>query len=199
MKLFFKISFIFIFIFITEYNYAQKSDIFVHNEKVYNTVDRWFSFGIGGSVNTELQEREVNFDAAFHQRVWKLYLQTGFHRCSDEFLYDKSLILSKSLQRMNDVYIGVGWRSSKLYSNVSIFTGPSYSYGSRFHHYDDIADTEFFEAYKTVGLYSNFNFTYKLSYDLGIGVSLYDSYTKYYHVYGFRFHLYFSGAFRKEI
>jgi len=199
MKYCLKISLVFLFLFTIKTAFAQESEIFVHNDKLYKTVDRWFSIGVGGSLNTELKEREVNFDAAFHQRIWKIYLQTGYHRCSDEFLYDASLLKSLSLQKMNDLYFGVGWRSSKLYSNVSFFTGPAYSYGSRFHHTDPISNADFFEAYNALGLYSNFNFTYKLFYDIGIGVSLYDSYNKYYHVYGFRFHIYFSGAFRKNV
>ena len=178
--------------------FSQKEDgeKFLHNSKLYNTSDRWFTIGAGGGINTELQDREVNIDAAFHAKVWKLYLQTGLHRSSNEFIYDINLKKSKSGQKINDLYLGVGLRSSKLYSNVAFFAGPSWVYGSKYA-LDTISGLSV--SFSTLGLYANFDYTYKLSYDLGIGVSLYSSYSKENLIYGFRIHLYFSGAFRKEV
>ena len=109
------------------------------------------------------------------------------------------MIKSNSLQKVNDFYLGVGLRSSKLYSNVAIFMGPSISYGSKFHEVDPLSGDDLFIGFTSPGIYANFDYTYKLSYDLGTGVSLYNSFSKDYHVYGFQFHLYFSGGFRRNV
>lgn len=197
MKIKFQIFTILFCIFFATNLLAQDSEIFEHNRNVFKTEDRWLTFGVGGTLNTELQEREINIDLAFHQRIWKLYFQTGYHRNSDEFVYNFNMQKSNSVRVMNDLYLGTGLRISRLYSNVTFFVGPSYSYGSKLYSVDSLGnDTGI--IYDALGLYTNFNFTYKLAYDLGIGVTLYDSYNKDYHVYGFRIHLYFSGAFRKK-
>ena len=82
---------------------------------------------------------------------------------------------------------------------VAFFIGPSLAYGSKFYQYDPIDDENEYIGFTKLGLYANFDYTYKISYDLGVGVSIYNSYNSEYHIYGFQIHVYFSGAFRKEI
>ena len=88
--------------------------------------------------------------------------------------------------------------SSKLYSNVAFFAGPSLAYGSKFH-YISTNGTNNYIGFTTLGAYTSFEFSYKISYDLGLGISIYTSISKKYHVYGFQFQLYFSSAFKKNI
>lgn len=177
---------------------AKKEEKFLHNSMIFNKYDNWFTVGVGAGINAKFDQRESNINAAFHYKVWKIYMQTGYHRCSDEFIYDYKLHKSLSLQVLNNIYLGAGIRSSKLYSNVVFFSGPSIAYGSCFYYQDDDG-YDFYKGFTEFGWYSNFDYTYKLSYDLGLGVSIYHSINKSYHIYGFQIHVYFSSAFKKNV
>ncbi|MCK4664657.1 MAG: hypothetical protein KAT68_17440 [Bacteroidales bacterium] len=199
MRVFIKSLFIFFYFFLFVFNlFAQNNEKFAHNKKIYGTQDNWFTIGVGGGVNSELKEREINFNAAYNFYIKKMLFHVGYHHSADKFFYDKNIRKNYTLQQLNDIYTGYGFRSSKLYSNVAFFAGPSLAYGSKFH-YMDVNGKNNYIGFTTLGAYTNFEFSYKISYDLGLGISIYTSISKEYHVYGFQFQLYFSSAFKKNI
>ena len=171
---------------------AQQDEEFIHKDKIYKLKNNWLTIASGASWTKNSILQEINGSIAYHFRVKKWYFNCGYHVSSDEFF------LRHSLQILNDLHIGTGLRQEMLKSNFSIFAGPSYAFGSTLDHID-YSGKYWYRRFETLGFHLEFQYTIKIFYDIGIGTSVYTSINKYYKLGGIQLHLYFSGAFKKEV
>ena len=194
MKNFNKILNIFVCILSLSLNsYAQEEDKeFVIDSTIFKKGSNWISISAGTGYNYGLKTQETNADVSLQLQIKKVCLQTGYHISSDEFF------LNRSLQKLNDFHLGVGVRSENTLTNFAVFGGPSYSFGSSYDGYNSDS-IKTYKGFGTLGFYSDVQFTYKLFYDVGLGISLYSSLSKNYQVIGVQVHLYFSGAYKGRI
>lgn len=183
---------------------AQREDdpIFLHNRRLYARKDNWFTLGGGPGANLLQNAREVNLMALYHYQLPYVFVCGGYHRSSDVFLYGWDLQPRHTEQQLNDIILGTGYRKSYLYTNVAFFAGPTWAFGSAYYGVSDEGENQYqyFDTWPGVmGFMANFEFTYKLYFDLGIGANFYTSVNRYYYVIGFQFHLYFSSALKKDL
>jgi hypothetical protein len=185
-----------LFAFIANGQDNNKYEEFIIRDKIYKPGCTWLKFGVGVGYNWYLNETEKNANLAVSFRIKKIFLQTGYHVSSDMFF------TQRSYQKLNDLYLATGWRRETIKSNTSVFVGPSFSYGSTFDHYstfNGVRDKKWYRGFDQFGLFISTEYTFKIYYDLGLGVSAYGSINKYYSVTGLQVHIYFSGAFKGEI
>jgi len=183
------------FVFYNIIVYAQKRENeFVSDSSIYKIGSNWLtaSVGLGYNLNLRIQETNADFSYQYQTKKSNICMQVGYHLTSDEFF------LNRSLQKCNDIHLGAGWRKETIMNDFAFFIGPSYAYGSSFAHYY-IGTEKAYKGFKTVGLFSDLQFTYKLFYDVGLGICIYYSLNKSYQVAGVQFHLYFSGAYKGKI
>jgi len=173
----------------------EKYEEFIIKDKIYKPGCSWLKFGTGMGLNWSRREVENNANLTFSFRTKNIYWQTGYHVSSDKFF------TQRSYQKLNDLYIATGWRKETTKSNISVFAGPSFVYGSTFDHYS-ISNgfvSKWYRGFNQFGLFGSIDYTFKIFYDLGLGFSLYGSYNKFYKVTGIQAHFYFSGAFKGAI
>jgi hypothetical protein len=96
------------------------------------------------------------------------------------------------------MYLAAGWRRETQKSNLAVFGGVSRAYGANFHHADSLG-RNYYRGFTAPGFYASVDYTFKIFYDLGLGVSLFESVNRSYNVTGIQLHVYFSGAFKGEI
>lgn len=173
----------------------DKYEEFIIKDKIYKPGCSWLKFGLGTGYNWKRYDSEQNLILAFSFRAKNVYIQTGYHATSDEF------ITKGSYQKLNDIYVALGKRKETLKYNISAFIGPSYAYGGNFDHYSIIngTTTKWYKGFSEIGLFVTAEYTCKIFYDLGIGVSLYSSINKSYFVSGAQLHIYLSGALKGQI
>lgn len=173
----------------------NKYEEFIIKNKIYKPGSSWLKIGEGYGYHFRLQKFEYNTVISYSFRVKDIFLQGGYHVSSDKFF------TQHTYQKLNDFYFAAGWRSETIKSNISVFAGPAYAYGGTFDHisYENGKYEKWYRGFNQLGLYACADYTFKIFYDLGFGVSLYGSINKYYNVTGLQIHLYFSGAFKGEI
>ncbi len=167
------------------------SEIIIKND-VYKPGSGWLKIGEGYGYNTVSKTFELNTFVSFSFRIKNYYAQTGYHVSSDKFF------TQKSLQKLNNLYIAAGMRKESQKSNISVFAGPSYSYGGYLFDTDSLGEKRY-KGFTEMGLVVIADYTFKIFYDLGFGLSLYGSINKHYNVVGIQAHFYLSGAFKGEI
>jgi hypothetical protein len=146
--------------------------------RVYNN---WLNVGFGEGLNTTLPFTESVLNVDLHFHIGPRYFQLGTFLSGDRFL---------SFNNYN-IHLCYGKRWENVKRNIYLCAGPSYSYGFPFvqGNYENT-------LYNEVGLYVEAQYTYKLAYDLGLGLSVFDDINSRQNVYGLRVELYFSGAYR---
>ena len=87
-----------------------------------------------------------------------------------------------------------GYRKEREKYNLSAFIGPSTSYFRR--PLSDSTSYNLTKVYNAVGAYAVVEAVYKIKYDVGIGGQVFCDYNQVQMVYGVRFILYFSSAYR---
>jgi len=193
-------------------------DEFVYKGKIYQSYSNWFSVGVGKSYYTGTTEIDdgLNISYNFHLKrlnsiiskqnslpkgsmrsaMSKLCFTVGYHYSSD------ATFIARSTQKLNDFYLGLGLRKETLHSNYAFFVAPTYSYGNYYRYSQRLQDDQvvrWYTSFQNYGLYAKAEYTYKLLYDLGIGVAAYANFNSKYTVYGVQLQIYFSGAFKGQI
>lgn len=191
-----KILFLFVclFTFFSSALVAQdnKYEEIIINNKIYKPGSSWLKIGEGIGYNSSLKSNELNTLISISFRIRNTYLQIGYHLSSDKF------ISQYTYQKLNNLYVATGWRKETEKYNLSLFAGPSYSYGGYWFDNDSIGEKRY-KGFSEVGFIAVADYTFKIFYDLGFGLSLYGSINKNYTVFGVQAHFYFSGAFKGEI
>ncbi len=164
----------------------------VVGNRIYRQNSPYVILAYGAGYSFKSSQAEQNMTLSYQYFFDKLGLQVGYHSSSD------SKIWWRSNEKLNDLFIAAGtrWESSRM--NVAAFAGPSWAYGS----YPvwlippgDSVAKQYPLRFKNPGLHAEIQATYKIFYDLGVGLSLYGSVNKEYSVVGAQLHLYFSTAF----
>ena len=161
---------------------------FILNDRIYRSNAPYFTLGYGAGYNIGKDTLEQNLNISFHYFFKDFGLFAGYHTSSDIKIW------WRSYQKLNDLYLGIGKRWESTRFNVSIFGGPSLAYGS-YIKWDPGKERDFAYGFTTAGLMLEGQITYRILYDVGIGLTVYSSLNRYYQVAGAQLHLFFSTAF----
>jgi hypothetical protein len=156
----------------------------VYKNRIYRQNASYLTMGYGAGYGFESKQVEQNMSLSYHQFIKKIGLQIGYHSSSD------TKIWWRSYQKMNDLFLGVGARAEGTRYNLSVFGGPSWSYGS----YWIVRDSSY-HSFRNIGFHAEAQATYKIAYDIGVGLSVYTSLNRDYSVVGAEVHLFFSTAY----
>ena len=170
----------------------DKYEEFIIGDKIYKPGCGWFKIASGGSYNLGLETYESSTNLSYSFRIKDSYFQLGYHASSNTFF------TIRSYQKLNDLYISYGLRKESKKYNISAFTGPSFSYGGYYFDTDSLGRKRY-KGFTQLGLVINAEYTRKIFYDLGLGLSAFASFNGSYKVIGIQAHVYFSGAFRGKI
>ena len=190
-----KISWIFLLVFLIIQPlgdlFAQDEEYsvdFIYKDKLYKTGSWWMTAGHGYGYFRKLDRSQQNFNVDLTGRFRKNYFTLGYHYSGDES------ILYSSGERLNDIYFGYGIRKEDLKKNFYFYAGPSYAFG-----YVSVPESGYAKGFRTIGLYGELQYTQKIFYDIGLGVSVFGSTNMEYQVVGAQLHIYFSTAFIDDI
>ena len=160
------------------------------------------SYGVGFNFRQHMSEQAGA--VMYTLRIKKIPVRIGYSVVSKYF------VMSRSLEKINDLVLLTGKRIETNFANFSFFAGLSYSYGTYYFYHDPGSDLNVYRAFTKPGLYMELELTKKIFFDIGFGASLFGTfnggYSEYYSTVnpfygavGMRFNLYFSGAYRGEI
>jgi hypothetical protein len=175
---------------------------FIYKGEQYSPNSPWLSVGIGYGYNISENTWEPNFLFDTHFRIKKkFYLGVGFATSRNQFL-DKdgnNIFLPHSFVKnsVNNIHIMYGWRKIGLKNNYAFFLGPSFNWGYDYIYSDSTGD--YHKKYTEPGFYTSLQYTRKIYYDLGLGLTLWSSLNKSYQIIGLTLHIYFSSAFKRKI
>jgi len=158
------------------------------NEKIYKENSPYLTLAYGFGNNFTQGGLEQDMMITYHHFIGDIGLGIGYHASSDIQVW------MKSWHKLNDFWLGAGWRYERLRYNLSIFAGPALAYG-QYIEWDVDEQKDLSNYFRTFGGVAEIQFTYRLLYDVGVGVSLYGSMNKLYTVAGAQVHLFFSTAF----
>ena len=161
---------------------------FIYKGKIYRDNSPYITMGYGAGVNLGLKSLEQNMTLSYHHFIKGIGLGLGFHSSSDEKIW------WRSYQKLNDLHLMVGKRWEGVRHNISVFAGPSFAYGS-YVGWNDFLGKNWAYGFNTVGAVAEFQYSYRIFYDIGLGVSAYTSLNKFTRVAGAQLHLFFSTAF----
>ncbi len=175
---------------------------FIYEGRQYVPNSPWFTIGFGPGYNFNEKGLEPHFNLDAHFRVYKKhYLAFGFLTSRDQFFdSDTGLFLpfSRNPHGMKSTHLTYGLRIEKLHANYSLFAGPSANWGYDYLYTDSLGrdwSQKFFEP----GIYLALQATWKFYFDMGIGTTLWASYSKSYPVFGLSVHWYLSTAFKRQV
>jgi hypothetical protein len=185
------------------FNQPTIEDTVIEN-KIYRQFANYVLISYGVGFNFRQHNSEQAGSVFYTFRFKKQPFRIGYSVVSRYF------VLSRTLQKINDLVFAVGKRVETAQANFSLFAGLSYSYGTYFFYHSPTIDLDVYRAFKKPGLYLELELTKKVFYDIGIGASLFgvfnNGYSEYFsdvnHFYGavgMKLNLYFSGAYRGEI
>lgn len=174
---------------------SDKYDEFVLRNKIFKPYAGYLTLASGMNFNPYMRSFEKCSSLAFHFRSGNIHFNTGYHVSSDRFF------MKRSNQLLSDIFFLAGYRKETQKRNLGIWGGPVYGFGSTLAYVTDVDGvlTNYYLSFHRIGLYAEAEYTYKIAYDFGIGISAYASINKAYQVTGLKLHLYFSGAFRGSI
>lgn len=157
---------------------------FILNDKRLKYYNSWVTGGAGVQQNLKYTKRKVGFAGGldFNFHIKQQYFQLGTIITGEKFgFYDNY-----------QFHLGYGKRYEDKDFHASGFVGISYSTG-----YGKIDSTGTYERpFKAPGIYIEGQFVKKISYDVGIGVSIFADYNQEQAIAGARLILYFSGAYK---
>lgn len=160
----------------------------IFDEKIYKLNAPYLTLAYGAGNNFTQGGLEQNMMISYHYFFKNFGLGLGYHSSSDQRVW------WRSYQKQNDFWLGAGWRLEKHRFNLGAFIGPSLAYGSYIAWSDEDQENRAY-GYTTLGGVAELQATYRVLYDVGVGLSLYGSYNSFYSVAGAQVHLYFSTAF----
>ncbi len=178
----------------------------VIQNKIYHPYANYLLVSYGVGFNFKQHNSEQAGSVFYTFRFKKHFFRVGYSVVSRNF------ILSRTLQKINDIAVLYGKRIETPTANFSFFAGITYSYGTYFYFYaPDERNTKVYMLFRKPGLYAELELTRKLFYDIGVGVSLFGTFNNAYKEYyrtatspfygavGIKFNVYFSGAYKGEI
>lgn len=161
---------------------------FIYKGKIYRENSPYVTMGYGVGRNLDQKTMEQNMTIAYHHFIGGVGLGLGLHSSSDQKIW------WRSYQKLNDLHFVLGKRWEGVRYNIAVFAGPSYAYGS-YVDWNDFYEKEWAYGYNTIGGIAEAQFTYRLFYDLGLGITAYTSINKFTQIIGAQIHLFFSTAY----
>lgn len=155
---------------------------FVINNKRFKYYNNWFT--VGGGVQQNLTyKRTLGFygGADFNFHIKRDYFQAGVIMTGEQFGATDNIQL----------HFGYGKRFEDKDVHVAAFIGPSFSSG-----FAKVGDSVYARSFNEPGVYIQGEVVKKITYDVGIGLALFLDYNQEQSIFGGRFILYFSGAYR---
>ena len=174
-----------------------------YGDKIYKQGSNWLTFGMGVSYKINYEptyEKGLNRTAAlaYHFRYKAMYFNVGWHFSGEYFFFERfkknSNLKTRAMHQLNDFHVGAGLRFEDRWYNFAFFIGPAWAIACIPN--PDIPSGSIVKH--TIGGHIEVQTTFKFLYDLGIGVSLFGSFNKYYQVIGVQGHFYFSSAYRMK-
>jgi len=165
---------------------ATKSpdSIFVVDNKKFQYYNNWLTIGGGGQQNLSYK-RELGFAGGldFNFHIKKNYFQAG------------TLLSGERFGSYNNyqLHLGYGKRFEDKDYHFAAFLGVSYSSGNQVTLIDSTRYIK--RAFNQPGLYIQGDVVKKITYDVGMGASLFIDWNQEQSMIGLRFILYFSGAY----
>jgi len=154
---------------------------FVINNKKFRYYNNWLTVG-GGWQQNVTYNRPLGFtgglDYNFH--VKHHYLQLGTNITGTKFGFYNNY----------QVHLGYGKRFEDKAIHAAGFAGLSFSSGRK------KIDSVYIDPFTAPGIYIQGEVVVKVSYDVGIGASLFGDFNQVQSMIGFRFILYFSGSYQ---
>jgi hypothetical protein len=168
--------------------YPLRDGRFIFNEKIYKERSPYLTLAYGAGYNFLQPGVEQNMMVSYHHFIKNYGLSLGYHASSDIKVW------WRSYQKLNDFWLGGGWRFERPRWNIGVFAGPSLAYGSWIAWSEERQENRAY-GFTTLGGVAEMQLTYRIFYDVGLGLTLHGSYNKYYSVAGAQIHLFFSTAF----
>lgn len=158
--------------------------IFVVDNKKFQYYNNWLTIGGGGQQNLTYK-RELGFAGGldFNFHIKKNYFQAG------------TLLSGERFGSYNNyqLHLGYGKRFEDKDYHFAAFLGVSYSSGNQLTLIDS---TKYIKrTFNQPGLYIQGEVVKKITYDVGMGASLFIDWNQEQSMIGLRFILYFSGAY----
>lgn len=156
--------------------------VFVIDNKRFQYYNNWINIGIGAQQSLTYGI-DLGFagSADFNFHIKREYFQVG------------AMLTGERANSYNNyqIHVAYGKRFEDKEVHVAGFAGLSYSTG-----YGRDTDSTYNRHYNQPGLYIEGEIVKKISYDIGLGGSLFADWNKEQSMIGARFILYFSGSFR---
>ncbi len=162
---------------------------FIHNGKIYRDNSPYLTIGYGVGYNLDQDSVEQNLLISYHHFIKKFGVGAGLHNSRNGRRWEFFP------QKVNDVYLSLGYRMEGLKSNVGLFVGPSYAWGGYIKYDNTLEEDRYFTFRNALGMVAELQYTYKFLYDVGIGFTAYASVNKYTQVVGAQLHIFLSTAF----
>lgn len=174
--------------------YDKMFDEVKYGDNVYQQGSNWFTAAGGMSYCTNSNLWFRNFSLAYHHRFRAMYFRGGWHYAGEKFFFKHKDKEVRAMQQVNDFHIGAGLRLEDRWYNFGFFIGPAWTIAWK----QDPAypSGTVSKIYNTIGAHVEIQATFKIFYDMGLGLSLYGSFNKHYQTIGLQAHLYFSTAFK---
>ncbi|MES2396075.1 MAG: hypothetical protein V4549_08735 [Bacteroidota bacterium] len=158
--------------------------IFVVDNKKFQYYNNWLTIGGGGQQNLTYK-RELGFAGGldFNFHIKKNYFQSGILLSGERF----------GSYNNYQVHLGYGKRFEDKDYHFAAFLGVSYSSGNQVTLVDSTKYVK--RTFNQPGLYIQGEIIKKITYDVGMGASLFIDWNQEQSMIGLRFILYFSGAY----
>lgn len=160
------------------------NEAFIQDNAIYKPNSNWVTLAVGYGYNPFIKVDELAGSIVFHASFNKINLMAGYYLFTDESF------TSRSKHSMTNFNFGAGYRKETLKTNFAAFAGPLYAFGNK-----KIHDTQYYR-FQGPGFFIEAEYTYKIYYDIGIGISAFYNFSSYYQVVGLKLLVYFSGAFK---
>lgn len=163
--------------------FNKKKEI-IYDGKRYRVYNNWISAGFGAGYNSRWPKDEKNIGADYSFLISKNYFRLG------AFMSGSAYTAANNYS----FHFCIGYRQEKEKLNLSAFIGPSTSYFRR--PLKDSTNYNLATVYNAIGGFAVVEAVYKIKYDVGVGGQVFCDYNPIQMVYGVRFIVYFSSAYR---
>jgi hypothetical protein len=155
---------------------------FILKNKKLSYYNNWLTVG-GGFQQNLTYRREIGFAGGldFNFHIKKHYFQMGTMISGEKFgFYDNY-----------EFHLGYGKRYEDKDIHFAGFAGISYSTG-----FAKVGDSIYIRPFSVPGVYAQVEAVKKITYDVGVGLAFYLDWNQEQAIFGSRFILYFSGAYK---
>ncbi len=173
----------------------EDEDEVIIGNKLFNKKNYFLTVGSGYGLYMERPEFHSNFGADIHVGIRNHFFTVGY------FYTGRKYITESWALQLNDIHIGYGWRKERIRHNHYAFVGPSLAMGFQYAYTDTIIVNDepkiriWNEGFIQPGMYAEYQYTFKINYDMGIGLAAYTALSVAYQTVGLKAIIYLSTAY----